>query len=676
MPYIEFVNNVLVQNSVSAVSGIFADTLNAKSGISSPDLNQVKSTSASWDSTHTTVSSNSGNWESTYTTFKNSSGSFLTSETDSQMLSYDEGSKQLSISNGNAVSLSSIGSELKTLSSNWENTYNTVSANSASWGTGGSDVSLLSSNWQNTYVTVSANSANWSYDGSDLKLLSGNWENTYTTVNNNSSSWANVGSDVSLISANWENTYSTVSTNSGDWNYQGGDLKALSSNWESTYATVSANSGTWDYQGLDLKSLSSNWQNTYSTVSSNSASWSANPQVVEATVFNADSVTLTRGNVVYSFGATGDTMSVKLASNSAETTSSKTLGFVNDTIAPGATGTVTIVGRMDNLNFGAPFIDGDAIWLGETPGTYTRTKPVAPNHGVFLGVVERANSGNGIAYVKVQNGYELYEIHDVLITSPLSGQMLRRNSANTLWVNTDDGTKWDSNYSTVNTLSSTWNSGPKAFGSEYSFVEQFLNTVSLGGNLNAGTTTGGTFTMASSGLFGVAQMSTGTTATAGANARLTSGGNQITIAGSGTLDYAIRFGQSSATWFDGTLTGAFRAGLMTSFNTDSTGIYFRSVNGTSLEFVSRIGGTETVLPLSSVSQGVFHLCQFSLNSAGNSITVKYNGSVVGNVNTNIPTSGLFNNICIIRDSATGTAVTINLDLVAMRYVPNTPFFSF
>jgi hypothetical protein len=116
---------------------------------------------------------------------------------------------------------------------------------------------------------------------------------------------------------------------------------------------------------------------------------------------------------------------------------------------------------------------------------------------------------------------------------------------------------------------------------------------------------------------------------------------------------------------------------MTSFNTDSTGIYFRVVNGSALQFVSRSGGSETVLTLeSNITQGPFHLCQFSINSAGTSITVKYNGSVVGTVTTNIPTAGLFHNICLIRESSTGTAVTANLDFVAMRYIPNTAFFSF
>jgi hypothetical protein len=455
MPHIEFVNNVLVQNSISAVSGVFADTLNAKNSISSPDLNQLKSASGNWNSTYTTVSSNSSNWQSVYNTFKSTSGSFLTTETDSQTLSYNEPAI-ISISNGNTVSLSSL--DVRSLSSNWQSSYSTVNANSASWGSGGSDVTTLSSNWQNTYATVSSNSGNWDYQGIDLKALSGNWESTYNTFKTTSATFLTTETDSQTLSFDSDNKQLSIS-NGNTVSLSALDVTSLSTNWENTYSTVNANSATtWAYQGADLKALSSNWENTYSTVSTNSAAWSANPQVIEATVFNADTVPLVRGNVVYSFGATGSTMSVKLASNTSDTTSSKTLGIVNGNIAVGGTGTVTVMGRMDNLNFGAPFVDGDALWLNSTPGVYTNIKPVAPNHGVYLGVVERANSGNGIAYIKVQNGYELNEIHDVLITTPLSGQMLRRNSANTLWVNTDDGTKWDNTFSAVNANSaSNWN---------------------------------------------------------------------------------------------------------------------------------------------------------------------------------------------------------------------------
>jgi hypothetical protein len=200
---------------------------------------------------------------------------------------------------------------------------------------------------------------------------------------------------------------------------------------------------------------------------------------VVALVTNGDSVPLVRGNVVYSYGAQGDRVSVRLASASEEATSSKTLGFVNETIPVNGTGYVTLYGAMNKLNLGDPFVDGDPLWLGTTPGTYTRVKPQAPVHSVYLGVVQRANVGNGTAYIKVQNGYELNEIHDVLITSPLSAQILQRNDANTLWINKDplfddhqivnsgrwnsttttvtaNSAKWESVYTTVNTNSSTY----------------------------------------------------------------------------------------------------------------------------------------------------------------------------------------------------------------------------
>ncbi len=152
-----------------------------------------------------------------------------------------------------------------------------------------------------------------------------------------------------------------------------------------------------------------------------------------ATVVNADSVTLTRGTVVYAFGSVGNKLSVKRASNTSDATSATTIGFIRDaSLAPNAQGTITLYGSMDQLNLGSPFVDGDPIYLG-TNGGYQRTKPVAPAHSVFLGVVERANAGNGIAYVKVQNGYELDELHDVLISGAVSGQILRYDGS--LWRN-------------------------------------------------------------------------------------------------------------------------------------------------------------------------------------------------------------------------------------------------
>ena len=163
---------------------------------------------------------------------------------------------------------------------------------------------------------------------------------------------------------------------------------------------------------------------------------SSTAQIVTATAVNAESVAITRGQVVYAYAATGNLVSVKLASNSSESTSSKTFGVVSDnSIAAGATGTVTCIGVVDKLALGT-YSEGDTVYLSATPGAFTATKPYAPNNLVYVGIVERANNGNGELYVKIQNGYELDEIHDVQINSPrLSGQTIIYDATNSLWKN-------------------------------------------------------------------------------------------------------------------------------------------------------------------------------------------------------------------------------------------------
>lgn len=157
-------------------------------------------------------------------------------------------------------------------------------------------------------------------------------------------------------------------------------------------------------------------------------------ETLVATVTNAEAVPITKGQVVYAFGATGNRMSVKLANNTADATSAKTVGVVSDaSIGAGNTGQITLVGVVDGLNLGT-FTDGDTLYLGATPGSVTNVKPYAPNHMVFVGIVERANNGNGELYVRIQNGYELDELHNVQITStPSAGSVLIYDATNALW---------------------------------------------------------------------------------------------------------------------------------------------------------------------------------------------------------------------------------------------------
>jgi hypothetical protein len=156
--------------------------------------------------------------------------------------------------------------------------------------------------------------------------------------------------------------------------------------------------------------------------------------VVKAYVTNAEAATITKGQVVYIFGAQGDRASVKLAKNTSDTFSSKTLGIVRANIAAGQAGWITTQGQVGGINLGA-YSPGDVLWLDSVAGGFTATKPQAPYHAVFLGVVERANAGNGLIYVKPQNGVELDELHDVRITSVANNEIIRYNSSLGYWEN-------------------------------------------------------------------------------------------------------------------------------------------------------------------------------------------------------------------------------------------------
>jgi len=157
-------------------------------------------------------------------------------------------------------------------------------------------------------------------------------------------------------------------------------------------------------------------------------------QTEVAYVRNAETTTITKGQVVYLFGAQGDRPSVKLAYNTTDTTSAKTFGIAAENIAANSDGFVVTVGTVTGVDT-SMYAAGDILWLGSTPGTVTTTKPIAPNHGVFVGVVQKVNPAAGQVYVRVQNGFELNEIHDVLITAVNSNHSLFYDSSVNLWKN-------------------------------------------------------------------------------------------------------------------------------------------------------------------------------------------------------------------------------------------------
>jgi len=71
-----------------------------------------------------------------------------------------------------------------------------------------------------------------------------------------------------------------------------------------------------------------------------------------------------------------------------------------------------------------------------TAGRLTNIKPTgATGHIVVMGYVEYAHNSNGAIYVKVMNGWELDELHNVYISSPANNDALIYESATQLWKN-------------------------------------------------------------------------------------------------------------------------------------------------------------------------------------------------------------------------------------------------
>ena len=148
--------------------------------------------------------------------------------------------------------------------------------------------------------------------------------------------------------------------------------------------------------------------------------------------------TLVKGQAVYVSSANGTNIIVSKASNTTEATSSKTMGLIAQNLSTNNNGFVITEGLLSGLNTSTATI-GDPVWLGVDGALIygLASKPYAPAHLVFIGIVTRVSSTVGEIFVKVQNGFELKEIHDVdlITTAPTDGQVLTYEASSGLWKN-------------------------------------------------------------------------------------------------------------------------------------------------------------------------------------------------------------------------------------------------
>jgi len=141
-------------------------------------------------------------------------------------------------------------------------------------------------------------------------------------------------------------------------------------------------------------------------------------------------------------GAQGQRLAVVLAQANNDPNSVDTLGLVTETIVRNEEGFVTTSGLVRKINTtgslqGETWIDGDVLFLSPfTAGRLTNIKPQAPNHTVVVGFVVYAHQNEGKIFVKVDNGYEIDELHNVRITNLSGGDVLSYDALSGVWRNT------------------------------------------------------------------------------------------------------------------------------------------------------------------------------------------------------------------------------------------------
>ena len=174
-------------------------------------------------------------------------------------------------------------------------------------------------------------------------------------------------------------------------------------------------------------------------------------------------------------GAQGQRLAVVLAQGNNDPDSVTTLGIVTENINNNQEGFITVFGNVSGINTtgslqGETWADGDVLFLSPTtPGALTKVKPVAPNHTVVMGYVVYAHQNNGKIFVKVDNGYELEELHDVLPTPYVNNGVLYRDTTANLWRSA--------------TISTLLGYTPSNASGTTNYLSKFTGTTTLGNSL-------------------------------------------------------------------------------------------------------------------------------------------------------------------------------------------------
>lgn len=150
-------------------------------------------------------------------------------------------------------------------------------------------------------------------------------------------------------------------------------------------------------------------------------------------VYNETGATLTKGTVVYINGGHGNLPTVTKAIATGDATSAQTYGVVQSDITNNNNGFVVVIGSLIDMDTQS-YTAGTQLYLSPTTaGAYTSVKQYAPAHLVYVGIVVRSHPIQGVIEIRIQNGFELDELHNVSAQTPSNGDILQYNSTTSLW---------------------------------------------------------------------------------------------------------------------------------------------------------------------------------------------------------------------------------------------------
>jgi hypothetical protein len=417
-------------NASTSASNAATSATNASNSAS------AASTSASNASTSATNASNSASSASTFASNASSSASAASTSATNAANSYDAFDDRYLGSKASDPTVDNDGDTLLDGALYWNTAVNRMKvydAGNTSW-----VFTAPSSSEQSSINTVSTNIANVNSVGTNIANVNSVASNA-TNINlvaADITNVNNVGSNITGVNS-FAERYRVQSTDPST-SLDQGDLVFNTSSLVLKYYDGTAWQTVSGAGGSGVTDITSNDGSVVITTSGTTKDLSVvggGATNLVAQVRNETGSTLTKGTVVYISGASGNKALVSKARADVEATSASTFGIVNANISNNSNGYVTVRGILTGLVTNS-YTDGDTVYLSPTTaGTFTATKPSAPDQLVTIGVITYAHATQGAIEITIQNGYELNELHDVDITSIANGDVLIYNSTSGLWQN-------------------------------------------------------------------------------------------------------------------------------------------------------------------------------------------------------------------------------------------------